>query len=75
MRYSLELTAARFGLSMEETDEVLAEGRGRLAEVRKTRPPPHLDTKMLSSWNGEGGGVWFPNNIHGYMGRLQVIEI
>ncbi|XP_023692632.1 spermatogenesis-associated protein 20 [Paramormyrops kingsleyae] len=52
VRYSLELTAARFGLSMEETDEVLAEGRRRLAEVRKTRPPPHLDTKMLSSWNG-----------------------
>ncbi|KAJ8363621.1 hypothetical protein SKAU_G00124520 [Synaphobranchus kaupii] len=52
VRYSVELTAARFGLSVEKVKEVLAAGREKLAQVRKGRPPPHLDTKMLSSWNG-----------------------
>ncbi|KAI1896684.1 hypothetical protein AGOR_G00097300 [Albula goreensis] len=52
VRYSVELTAAQFDLSVEKVEEVLAVGRERLAQVRKGRPPPHLDTKMLSSWNG-----------------------
>lgn len=52
VRYSVELTAARFGLSVEKTEEVLAAGREKLAQVRKSRPPPHLDSKMLASWNG-----------------------
>ncbi|XP_064179303.1 spermatogenesis-associated protein 20 isoform X1 [Anguilla rostrata] len=52
VRYSVELTAAKFGLSVEKAEEVLAAGREKLAQVRKGRPPPHLDTKMLSSWNG-----------------------
>ncbi|KAG7491692.1 hypothetical protein MATL_G00006850 [Megalops atlanticus] len=52
VRYSEELTAARFGLSVEKVKEVLAAGREKLAHTRKARPPPHLDTKMLSSWNG-----------------------
>ncbi|KAI4873516.1 hypothetical protein NFI96_032599, partial [Prochilodus magdalenae] len=52
VRYSVELTAARFGLSVERLTEVLASARTKLAEVRRARPPPHLDTKMLASWNG-----------------------
>ncbi|KAM9715705.1 spermatogenesis-associated protein 20 isoform 2-T3 [Menidia menidia] len=52
VRYSVELTAARFGITVEKANEVLASARATLGEVRKTRPRPHLDTKMLASWNG-----------------------
>ncbi|KAI5623254.1 spermatogenesis-associated protein 20 isoform X1 [Silurus asotus] len=52
VRYSVELTAAHFGLSVNKLREVLASTRDKLADVRRSRPPPHLDTKMLASWNG-----------------------
>uniref|UniRef100_A0A8C4FEM2 Spermatogenesis associated 20 n=1 Tax=Dicentrarchus labrax TaxID=13489 RepID=A0A8C4FEM2_DICLA len=52
VRYSVELTAAHFGISVEKVNELLASARGKMAEVRKSRPRPHLDTKMLGSWNG-----------------------
>ncbi|KAF7643250.1 hypothetical protein LDENG_00242780 [Lucifuga dentata] len=52
VRYSVELTAARFGISVEKATELLACARAKMAEVRKSRPHPHLDTKMLASWNG-----------------------
>lgn len=52
VRYSVELTAAHFGLSVNKLTEVLASARAKLADVRGSRPPPHLDTKMLASWNG-----------------------
>ncbi|MCJ8738530.1 hypothetical protein PDJAM_G00036840 [Pangasius djambal] len=52
VRYSVELTAAHFGLSVSKLTEVLASARAKLADVRRTRPPPHLDTKILASWNG-----------------------
>ncbi|TDG98376.1 hypothetical protein EPR50_G00217480 [Perca flavescens] len=52
VRYSVELTAARFGISVEKANELLASARTQMAEVRNSRPRPHLDTKMLASWNG-----------------------
>ncbi|XP_030630170.1 spermatogenesis-associated protein 20 [Chanos chanos] len=52
VRYSTELTAAHFGLAVDRLSEVLADARAKLAEARKSRPRPHLDTKMLASWNG-----------------------
>ncbi|XP_071317937.1 spermatogenesis-associated protein 20 isoform X2 [Trachinotus anak] len=52
VRYSVELTAAHFGISVEKVSELLASARAKMAEVRKSRPRPHLDTKMLASWNG-----------------------
>uniref|UniRef100_A0A673AM84 Spermatogenesis-associated protein 20-like TRX domain-containing protein n=1 Tax=Sphaeramia orbicularis TaxID=375764 RepID=A0A673AM84_9TELE len=52
VRYSVELTAAHFGISVEKVNELLASARAQMAEVRKSRPRPHLDTKMLASWNG-----------------------
>ncbi|XP_024120255.1 spermatogenesis-associated protein 20 isoform X3 [Oryzias melastigma] len=52
VRYSLELTAAHFGIAVEMLDDLLTSARARLAEVRRGRPRPHLDTKMLASWNG-----------------------
>lgn len=53
VRYSVELTAAHFGISVEKVTELLASARAKMAEVRKNRPRPHLDTKMLASWNGK----------------------
>ncbi|XP_063049964.1 spermatogenesis-associated protein 20 [Engraulis encrasicolus] len=52
VRYSAELTAAHFGLQVEQVHQILASCRHKMAAVRRTRPPPHLDTKMLASWNG-----------------------
>lgn len=52
VRYSVELTAAHFGISVEKVNELLASARAQMAEVRKSRPRPHLDSKMLASWNG-----------------------
>lgn len=53
VRYSAELTAAHFGVSVETLNELLASARAKMAEARKVRPRPHLDTKMLASWNGK----------------------
>ena len=50
---SVEETAAEFGLSEEECEEVLQKGRELLFEERKNRPRPHLDDKMVTAWNGK----------------------
>uniref|UniRef100_A0A8C9KL28 Spermatogenesis-associated protein 20 n=1 Tax=Panthera tigris altaica TaxID=74533 RepID=A0A8C9KL28_PANTA len=52
VRYSLELTAARFGLDVEAVRTLLNTGLEKLFQARKHRPRPHLDSKMLASWNG-----------------------
>uniref|UniRef100_A0A8C3AY62 Spermatosis associated 20 n=1 Tax=Cyclopterus lumpus TaxID=8103 RepID=A0A8C3AY62_CYCLU len=52
VRYSVELTAARFGISVEKANKLLASARTQMAKVRESRPRPHLDTKMLASWSG-----------------------
>lgn len=60
VQYSLELTAARFGLELDHLKAMLAKSRERLSEVRTQRPRPHLDSKMLASWNGETGPLHPP---------------
>lgn len=52
VRYSLELTAARFGLEVEVVRTLLNTGLEKLFQARKRRPKPHLDSKMLAAWNG-----------------------
>ncbi|RXN01241.1 hypothetical protein EOD39_7389 [Acipenser ruthenus] len=52
VRYSLEVTAAHFDLSVPLLKEVLSGCRQRLAEVRRERPAAHLDSKMIAAWNG-----------------------
>ncbi|XP_067164391.1 spermatogenesis-associated protein 20 isoform X1 [Apteryx mantelli] len=52
VKSSLELTAARFGLELGRLSALLRESRQRLSAARAQRPRPHLDTKMLASWNG-----------------------
>lgn len=55
IRSSLELTAARFGLEQGRLSALLLDSQHRLRAARAQRPRPHLDTKMLASWNGEQG--------------------
>uniref|UniRef100_A0A8C1R438 Spermatogenesis associated 20 n=1 Tax=Cyprinus carpio TaxID=7962 RepID=A0A8C1R438_CYPCA len=65
VRYSVELTAAHFGISVDRLSELLSDARAKLAEVRRARPPPHLDTKMLASWNV----IFFSEPINLAVGR------
>ncbi|BDA44314.1 Spermatogenesis-associated protein 20 [Coccomyxa sp. Obi] len=51
-RESVESTATKFGLSVEETEKTLAKARQLLHERRAQRPRPHLDDKVVTAWNG-----------------------
>jgi uncharacterized protein YyaL (SSP411 family) len=48
---SLDTVAARLGLSLDELRDRLAPMRRKLREVRRQRPQPLLDTKIITSWN------------------------
>ncbi|HET9136112.1 MAG TPA: thioredoxin domain-containing protein, partial [Candidatus Kapabacteria bacterium] len=45
-------TAREFKIELSEVRSRLEESRNRLLAVRATRIPPHLDDKILTSWNG-----------------------
>ncbi|XP_026750285.2 spermatogenesis-associated protein 20 isoform X1 [Galleria mellonella] len=49
---SKEETANKFGLSIDQLNQVLSECIDILYQARQKRPRPHLDSKMLCSWNG-----------------------
>ncbi|CAG9786090.1 unnamed protein product [Diatraea saccharalis] len=49
---SEEESAEKFGLTGEQFKQVISECIGILYEARQKRPRPHLDTKILCSWNG-----------------------
>jgi len=52
IRDSQEETAAKFGLSLAVLQEILASALSAMHKARDQRPRPHLDDKMLASWNG-----------------------
>lgn len=45
-------TAARFRIPEEELSRLLERSRHKLTAVREQRPRPHLDDKIITSWNG-----------------------
>jgi hypothetical protein len=47
-----EETAKQFGHSVEEVKSILSASREKLFRAREKRPKPHLDDKILVSWNG-----------------------
>lgn len=53
VRGSLQDTARLVDVDEAVLKEQLARAREILFEERKNRPPPHLDTKMITAWNGE----------------------
>ncbi|KAK9136958.1 hypothetical protein Sjap_007552 [Stephania japonica] len=44
--------ASKLGMSEEEYFNILGACRRKLFDVRKKRPRPHLDDKVIVSWNG-----------------------
>ncbi|WVZ05300.1 hypothetical protein V8G54_018646 [Vigna mungo] len=44
--------ASKYGMSVETYQEILGECRRKLFEARSRRPKPHLDDKVIVSWNG-----------------------
>lgn len=44
--------AEKSGISLEEVNSKLKSGLKKLQEARNHRPQPHIDDKILTSWNG-----------------------
>lgn len=44
--------ASKFGMRVEDYLDILGECRQKLIEARSRRPRPHLDDKVIVSWNG-----------------------
>lgn len=51
-RNSTEALAKKHGLSVEQYLEILGMCRKKAFDVRSKRPRPHLDDKVIVSWNG-----------------------
>ena len=50
--HSAAETAQRFGRTEEDVRRIVGESRAKLFEARNGRPRPHLDDKVITSWNG-----------------------
>jgi uncharacterized protein len=55
---SIEDIAARTGAAPDQVVETLARARPAIFRARATRPRPHLDDKILASWNGLMIAAW-----------------
>ena len=51
-RHSIADTAKHFKKSEDEVGQSLARSREKLLSIRTKRPRPHLDDKIIASWNG-----------------------
>ena len=51
-RHTIAETAQHFKKSEAEIGQILARSREKLFAIRAQRPRPHLDDKIISSWNG-----------------------
>jgi hypothetical protein len=50
--HTLEDTAKKVDKSPDEIRKILADARQKLVMVRAKRPPPRLDDKTITAWNG-----------------------
>jgi len=51
-RHTIAETAGRFKKSEDEIRQSLVRSRAKLLSIRNKRPRPHLDDKIITSWNG-----------------------
>jgi uncharacterized protein len=51
-RHTIAETAKHFRKSEDEIRQSLARSREKLLSIRTKRPRPHLDDKIIASWNG-----------------------
>ncbi|KAK6164754.1 hypothetical protein DH2020_001618 [Rehmannia glutinosa] len=51
-RTSTSSMASKFGMSLEEYLKILGICKRKLFDMRSKRPRPHLDDKVIVSWNG-----------------------
>ncbi|KAI4341702.1 hypothetical protein MLD38_026394 [Melastoma candidum] len=51
-RSDVAALASKYGLALEKYLDILGECRKKLFDVRRKRPRPHLDDKVIVSWNG-----------------------
>lgn len=49
---TLDATARKYKTDVETVKQILRKFNGILHEIRDKRPRPHLDTKIITSWNG-----------------------
>ncbi|CAN1131043.1 Spermatogenesis-associated protein 20 [Linum perenne] len=45
-------SASKYGMPLDKYLEILGECKQKLFEIRSRRPKPHLDDKVIVSWNG-----------------------
>ncbi len=50
--HSLAETAKKFGKTEAQTSQILNDAKQKLFIQRSLRPPPPVDTKIITSWNG-----------------------
>ena len=50
--HTVEETAIKFNLSKEKTAQIINDAKNKLYYTRIKRNKPHLDDKILTSWNG-----------------------
>jgi uncharacterized protein len=50
--HSLADTAKKFGKAEAQTSQILNDAKQKLFARRSLRPPPPVDTKIITSWNG-----------------------
>jgi uncharacterized protein YyaL (SSP411 family) len=51
-RFSVEDVAVQFDLQESDLEKMIHESKQSLYQIRAKRPRPHLDDKILTSWNG-----------------------
>src|SRR5713226_7833964 len=50
--HTIAETAKKFGKTEEQTSQALQDAKRKLFVRRSLRPPPPVDTKIITSWNG-----------------------
>jgi len=50
--FTFEEASAKFGLPVDEIKTIVQTAKAKLFDARTKRPRPHLDDKVLVSWNG-----------------------